>query len=157
MATSTVEGKIIGLSIAGKWLTCQTDATLAITVAMTEQDLCKPDGDVAPNSSTNIPWINRTADSRDWNIKVSQNLIRDTLAASNFDFGQNLVNGNVYIDNVLFKTALGQTESNYGFVYSGSGIISDFSLTAPTKGGSKIDTTISGNGPLTYVKTPVTT
>lgn len=157
MATSTVEGKIIGVSVGGKWLLCQTDATLAITVAMTEQDLCKPDGDVAPVGTNNIPWINRTADSRDWNIKVSQNLIRATLAAANFDFGENLVNGNVYLDNVLFKTAAGQTESDYGFVYSGSAIISDFSLSAPTKGGAKIDTTLSGNGPLTYVKTPVTT
>lgn len=157
MATSTVEGKLIGVSVGGKWLVCQTDATLAITVAMTEQDVCKPDGDSAPSGSDNIPWINRTADSRDWNIKVSQNLIRDTLASANFDFGQNLVNGNVYLDNVLFKTANGQTESNYGFVYSGSAIISDFSLTAPTKGGSKIDTTLTGNGPLTYTKTPVTT
>lgn len=156
MATSTVEGKIIGLSLAGKWLICQTDATLAITVAMTEADLCKPDGDTAPGANS-IPWINRTADSRDWNVKVSQNLIRETLATANFDFGQAIVNGNVYIDTVLFKTGLGQTESDYGFVYSGGGIISDFSLSAPTKGGAKIDTTITGNGPLTYVKTPVTT
>ena len=157
MATSTVEGKIIGVSVGGKWLLCQVDSTLAITVAMTEQDLCKPDGDTAPSGTNNIPWINRTADSRDWNIKVSQNLIRQTLAAANFDFGQNLVNGNVYLDNVLFKTATGQTESDNAFVYSGSAIISDFSLSAPTKGGAKIDTTLTGNGPLTYTKTPVTT
>lgn len=156
---NSVPGKIIGIRIGGKWLACQTDATLNITVDVTEEDLCKPDGDVAPTSENAIPWKERTADSRDWNVDFNSKLMRDSLSTANaaVDVAGLIIAGNVYVDDFEFSTANGQTYSDYDFVYSGKGILTNFSLAAPESGAATQTSTITGNGPLGRTKVPVTT
>lgn len=156
--TNSVPGKIIGIRIAGVWLACQTDATLNITVNVTEEDPCKPDGD-NPTSADTIPWVTRTADTRDWSIDFSNKLMRDTLKAANNaqNIAKLIIDGNVYLEDLEFSTANDQTFSDVDMVYSGSGIITSFSLNAPESGPATMDNTISGNGALTYQYVPVTT
>lgn len=153
MAVNTVPGSIIGVRFGGDWLPCQVDATLNLTVNVTEDDPCKPDP--SDTEVQDSPWVERTVDSRDWSIDVSQKLMRNSLIASNPDIGELIVDGLLDVE-VEFMTRPGQTRSDYDFVFSGTGIITDFSLNAPGSGAATTDTTISGNGPLTYVKVPRT-
>lgn len=154
MAVNTIPGKLIGVRIGGTWLNCQVDSTLNLTVNVTEDDPCKPSPDDL--ASGDVPWIERTADTRDWSIDVSQKLLKDSLAAANPDLGELIIEGNIDVE-VEFMTLPGQTTSNYDFVYSGSGILTNFTLNAPAVGAATTDATISGNGALTYTKVPVTT
>lgn len=153
MAVNTVPGSIIGVRIGGAWLSCQVDATLNITVNVTEDDPCKPDPSDLNVQDT--PWVERTADSRDWNIDFSQKLMRNSLVASNSNIGDLIVSGNLDVD-VEFMTRPGQKKSDYDFVYAGSGIITNFTFNAPGTGAATTDSTISGNGALTYTQVPVT-
>lgn len=154
MAVNNVPGNIIGVRAQGIYLPCQVDATLNLTANVTEDDACKPDPD--DEASGDIPWVTRTIDSRDWSIDFSQKLLRTSLALANPDFGQLFVDGDLEID-VEFMTMPGQTKSNYDFLYAGSGILTGFTVNAPVTGAATTDATISGNGPLTYTKVPVTT
>lgn len=154
MAVNTTPGNIIGVRLGGIWLDCQVDATLNMTVNVTEDDPCKPNPDDLEQGST--PWVERTADTRDWSIDFSQKLMKDSLAAANPDLGEMIINDEINVE-VEFMTLPGQTKSNYDFVYSGTGILTNFTLNAPVTGAATTDATISGNGALTYVKVPVTT
>lgn len=154
MAVNTVSGSVIGIRIAGVWLPCQTDATLNLTANVTEDDPCKPDPE--DEEAQDISWVERTVDSRDWSIDFSQKLMRNSLIAENPDLGELFVDGNLDVE-VEFMTRPGQTKSDYDFVYAGSGILTNFTLNAPVTGAATTDSTISGNGTLTYTKVPVTT
>lgn len=152
MASNKVPGSIIGVLIGGEWYRCQTDATLNLTVNVTEEDACKPEpGDEA---GADVPWIERTADSRDWNIDFSAGLMRNSLEAGNPDIARLIVDGDIDVE-VQFVTREGQTKSDVDFIYSGSGILTGFTLNAPVTGSATTDTSIVGNGPLTYTKIPV--
>lgn len=152
---NSVPGKIIGVRVGGVWLNCQTDATLNLTVNVSEEDPCKPDGD-ALTTENSIPWVERTADSRDWSIDFSAKLMRDSLASANdpADIAGLIIDGTVNAE-VEFATADNQTYSDYDFVYSGSGIITNFTLNAPASGAATQDATVTGNGPLTRAVVPV--
>lgn len=153
-----VAGKIIGIRLGGVWLECQTDATLNISVNVTEEDPCKPDGD-ADTPETAIPWIERTADSRDWSVDFSAKLMRDSLSTQNApaNVAKLIIDGDVYVDDFEFATANNQDQSANDMIYSGSGILTGFTLNAPVSGAATTDSTITGNGPLTYSYPPVTT
>lgn len=154
MASNKVPGSIIGVTIGGVWLKCQTDATLNLTVNVTEEDPCKPNPD--DEISGDLPWVERSADSRDWSIDVSAALLRNSLEAGNPDIGNLIIDGDVDVE-VQFMTRAGQTKSDTDFIYEGSGILTGFSFNAPVTGSATQDTTIAGNGPLAYTKVPVTT
>lgn len=152
MASNKVPGSIIGVRYGGVWLRCQTDATLNLSVNVTEEDSCKPDAD--DEAATDIPWVERSIDSRDWGIEFSQNLMRNSLATENPDTAGLIIDGNVEVE-VEFMTRPGQTKSDYDFIYSGSGILTGFTLNAPATGTATEDSTIVGNGPLTRDVIPV--
>lgn len=152
MASNKVPGSIIGVRAGGVWLRCQTDATLNLIVNTTEEDPCKPDEDDV--IAGDISWVERSVDSRDWNIEFNQNLMRNSLAASNPDMAQLIIDGDVEVQ-VEFMTRPGQTKSDYDFIYSGTGILTGFTLNAPTTGTATSNSTIAGNGPITYAKIPV--
>lgn len=153
MASNKVPGNIIGVTINGVWYRCQTDATLTLTVNVTEEDPCKPDPDDA--EASDLAWVERTADSRDWSIDFSGALLRNSLEAGNPDIGELIIDGNVDVD-VQFMTRPGQSKSDVDFIYEGSGILTGFTFNAPVTGSATGDTSIAGNGPLTYTKVPVT-
>lgn len=153
MASNKVPGSIIGVRYGGVWMKCQTDATLNLTVNVTEEDACKPDS-TTPDAAGGS-WVERSVDSRDWDISFSQNLMRNSLAALNPDTAKLIIDGNVDVQ-VEFMTQIGQTKSDFDFIYAGSGILTGFTLNAPTSGVATMDSTIAGNGPLTYTRVPAT-
>ncbi len=82
--------------------------------------------------------------------------MRNSLEASNPDMAELIVDGDVEVE-VQFMTRPGQTKSNVDFIYAGSGIITNFSMNAPASGAATTESSIAGNGPLTYTKVPVVT
>lgn len=152
MPSNKIPGSIIGLTIGGTWYKCQTDATLELVVNVSEEDPCKPNpGDAASGA---LSWVERTADSRDWNMSFSAALLRNSLAAANPDIARLIVDGNVAVE-VQFMTRTLSGKTDMDFVYAGSGILTGFTLNAPATGSATTDTSIAGNGPLTYTKIPV--
>lgn len=150
MASNSVPGKIIGIRLGGVWLKCQTDATLNLSVNVTEEDPCKPDGDVTDADA--IPWIERTADSRDWSVDFNAKFLRDSLSTENApaNVAKLIIDGDVYVEDFEFLTAENQDFSQFDMVYSGSGILTSFTFNAPTTGAANTTATITGNGALTY-------
>jgi len=157
MADSKIPGSVFGVQIGNKWLQCQAEATLNTTVNVTEDELCK---DFSGTSGADaIPFLTRTADSRDWSIDVSGALLKDSFAAANadVDLGKLFVDGAVYVDNVLFRTALNQDSVDHDVIYSGAAILTSFNITAGATGANTTAATFTGNGALTRTVTPVTT
>ena len=81
--------------------------------------------------------------------------MRNSLAALNPDTAKLIIDGDVDVQ-VEFMTQIGQTKSDFDFIYAGSGILTGFTLNAPTSGVATMDSTITGNGPLTYTRVPAT-
>jgi len=157
MADGKLTGNIFGVQVNGEWLDCQTSATLNTTVNVSEDAPCKVlDG---TGDASGIPFVTRTADSRDWSIDVDGSLLRDSMVSANadIDLGKLFVDGDVYIDAVYFRTAIGQTQSDVDAIYSGPAILTSFSITAPDTGAATTSTTFTGNGTLTRTTVPVTT
>lgn len=156
---NAVPGSIIGIRLKDSdavgeavWLPCQVDATLDIAVETEEEDPCKP----APDDviAGDVPWAEFIASKRNWNISFSQKLMRNSLLASNPDIADLIIMGKIMVE-VEFMTRPGQTKSDYDFVYSGTGILTGFTLNAPVTGASTSDSTIQGTGGLTRVVVPV--
>jgi len=158
---NSVPGSVIGIRLKGVdaltpsvWLNCQVDATLEISVDTDEDDPCKP-SPTDIGTLGDIPWAEFTPSKRNWNISFSQKLMRNSLVASNIDISDLIITGKVYVE-VEFMTTPGQTKSDYDFVYSGTGILTGFTLNAPGSGASTSDSTIQGTGPITKTVVPVT-
>ena len=157
MADSKIPGSVFGVMIGSKFLQCQAESTLNTTVNVSEDELCK---DFSGTSGADaIPFVTRTADSRDWSIDVNGSLLKDSFAAANadIDLGKLFIDGAVYVDSVFFRTAIGQDAVDHDVIYSGPAILTSFSLTAGTTGANTTSATFTGNGALTRTVTPVTT
>lgn len=159
---NSVPGSIIGITIKdstseldGVWLDCQVDGTLELAVETEEDDPCKPTPEELVTNG-DVPWAEFTASKRNWNISFSQKLMRTSLSAASPDIAKLIITGKISVE-VQFMTAPGQTKSDFDFVYSGTGILTGFTLNAPVSGASTSDSTIQGTGPITYVVVPVTT
>jgi hypothetical protein len=157
MADNKIPGNIIGVQIGSTWLACQADASLNIVANTSEDALCKVlDGGEGAGQA---PWKTFTVDSREWNISVSAALLKDSLAAANY--GQNLakliIDGDMEIANVLFRTATDQEFADYDMIYSGAAILTNFTVNAPATGANTTDATFQGNGALVYSYPPKTT
>jgi hypothetical protein len=159
---NSVPGSVIGIRLKGvdsvdpsQWLNCQVDATLDLAVETEEEDPCKPTPEEAALGE-DIPWAEFTPTKRNWNISFSQKMMRDSLVASNVNVANLIITGKVYVE-VEFMTSPGQTKSDVDFVYSGTGILTGFTLNAPVTGASTSDSTIQGTGALAFVSVPVTT
>jgi hypothetical protein len=158
---NAVPGSVIGVRLKdidavtpAVWLNCQVDATLELAVDTDQDDACKPSpADIVTVGDT--PWATFTPSSRNWNISFSQKLMRESLAAANIDISDLIITGKIYVE-VEFMTTPGQTKSDYDFVYSGTGILTGFTLNAPGTGASTSDSTIQGTGPITRTVTPRT-
>jgi len=156
MADNKVSGSIIGVQIGTAFLQCQAEATLNMIGNVSEDAPCKVlDG----TSTSGIPWVTRTVDSKDWNVTVNQSLLRDSLAAENdgVNLGKIFIDTDLQVANVLFRTAEDQEAMDSDMIYSGPAILSGFSITAPATGANTTAATFSGNGALTYQFIPVTT
>lgn len=158
---NSVPGSVIGIRLKdinavtpSKWLPCQVDATLNLAVETDEDDACKPSpDDIVATGDT--PWADFTPSKRNWDISFSQKLMRASLATANIDISDLIITGKIYVE-VEFMTTPGQSKSDYDFVYSGTGILTGFTLNAPGSGASTSDSTIQGTGPITRTVTPRT-
>ena len=157
MADNKIPGNIIGVQIGSLWLSCQADATLNIKANTTESALCKIlDGTAGANP---IPWKTFNIDSREWSITVNGALLKDSFAVANAgtDLAKLIIDGNMAITNVLFRTATSQKFADYDMIYSGPAILTDFTINAPDTGANTTAATFQGNGALTYSYPPKTT
>lgn len=151
-----LQGKLIGVTIGGVYIRCQTDATLAITTNVTDTDPCKPSEQDATNAAS---WVTHSIDSKAWTVSVTAKAFADQLAGviDNSDIAALMITGNPSVD-ITFQT-IRTTDYDYAeiFVYEGTGTLTSFTHNAPATGESTYDLEITGNGGLTYTETPVTT
>lgn len=154
MAGERLSGKLLSVTIDGDFVQCQTDATLSITTNTSESAACKP---MPGESTTGSIWLTNNVDSKTWEITLTAASFADAVQMNNADIADKLITGTP-IAQVQFATT--QT-TDYAYdqilVYSGEGIITNFTMNAPADGESTYDVTIIGNGPLTSTRTNVTT
>lgn len=156
--SNKIPGHLFGFSINGVKIRCQADATLNITVNTSEDDLCKPENDEIADGNF-VPWTTSTADSRTWNLDISAAMLRDTFAPANDNVAidKMIIDGSIYVDDIEFGTAPGQKFATFGVLYSGSGLLTGFTLNAPVTGAATQDITILGSGPLVRTTIPMST
>lgn len=157
MNTSSVEGRLIGVKVAGSYYRCQTDAKLTLGTSVTQNDTCKPD----PSGSISIDWETSTVDSKNWNMTFSAQAFLDSLEGynDNSDLIELFITGDLQVEaDFLTATALTETEGySHDFIFTGPGLLSGITVNAPAKGSSTYDVTITGNGAPTYTKITKTT
>lgn len=151
-----LQGKLLAVSVGGTVIDCQTDATLNITVETEESDPCKP---TAGEASNDASWSDPTEGAKSWTLDFSAKSFAQSTGFNQADLIELLVNGSSIVE-VQFATT--QTsdfgeENNETQVFSGTGILNNFSLNAPAVGESTYDATVTGKGKPTFVRTPITT
>lgn len=148
-------GKLLGVTTDGEFINCQLDATLNLTLNLTESTPCKPSPTETYKSGQTIK---RTIDSRDWTITFSAKALAQALANNQNKLAQKLLVGGDPNVQVTFQTTE-TTDYDFPivFVYEGEGILQDLTINAPQDGDATHDGTIVANGDLTYTETPVTT
>lgn len=152
---NSIPGKLIKVKINGVEWRCQTDATLTMTVNMTENDPCKPT-DAQVTSGQTTPYVTRSADSRDWTITFSAQAFADAVGASQIELSKLFINGALNVT-AQFLSSTTQTTYPNGFLYEGTGILSSLTINAPEAGNATYDAEVTGNGPLTLTEIPITT
>lgn len=151
-----IAGNIIGVQINDEWLQCQAEATLNLVLNTSESPICKVlDG----TASAGAPYKRYTDDSREWNITTNNALLKDSFATLNngVNLAKLFVDGDYYIQSVLFRTAEGQQFADNDMIYEGSAFLTNFSITAPATGANTTSATFQGDGELTYSYPPKTT
>lgn len=151
----SIAGKFIKVKVNGVEYRCQTDATLTLTVNMTENDPCKP-SDALVTAGQLIPYVTRTADTRDWTLTFSAQAFADAIGASELELSDLFINGALSVTAQFLSTPTQTTWPN-GFLYEGAGILSSLTINAPEAGNATYDAEITGNGPLTKTLIPITT
>lgn len=152
---SSIPGKLLKITVNGAELRCQTNAVFTATVAVTANPVCKP-SDAEITAGTTTPFTTSTADSKSWTITMSAQAFADSVAGSEYDILTLLATGDLNVQ-VQFLSSVTQTKFPLGFLITGSGILSSFTFNAPEAGSANYDITITGNGPYTFTKVPVTT
>jgi hypothetical protein len=150
-----LSGKLLSVTVGGKKIRCQTDATLNLTTNLTEDDPCKPDDDTPLEEAG---WTTRTVDSRDWNVTVSAKNFLDATSASNVDqrdLIDEFISGNLNAEIEFLSTPGQHPGDTEDVVYSGNAILATIAVNAPASGNSTSDYTFSGNGPLSSVRIPI--
>lgn len=155
MASNKIPGNIIGVQKGDTFLQCQAEATLNMVANTSEDELCKE----LETESDAAPWKTFTVDSREWNIDVSQALLKDSLSTLNNDInlGKLFIDGDLEFDSILFRTKVDQQFADNDMIYEGAATLTNFSITAPATGANTTSATFQGNGALTYSFPPKTT
>lgn len=151
-----IPGNIIGVQIGDEWLQCQAESTLNIVLNTSENPICKVlDGTGTPGA----PFKNFNADTREWNITTNNALLKDSFATANngVNLAKLLIDGNYYINSILFRTAQDQQFADNDMIFEGSALLTNFSITGPATGANTTSATFQGDGELTYSFPPKTT
>lgn len=149
-----LQGKLLAVTIDGEFVNCQVDATLTITTETETTDPCKPD---ATQTTQGASWTEATESSKSWSISMSAKAFADAIVLNNSDILDKLVNGSATAQ-VQFSTTE-TTDYDYAelLLFSGTGIITNFTWNAPSTGESTYDVEITGSGQPTFTRTPFTT
>lgn len=150
-----ISGKLLRVKFADKYLKCQLDATLNLTVNTTEDEACKPDGDTPETSAS---WVSNTVDSQGWNISVNSQAFLDAVddQLTQADILELMVEGNLEGE-VEFLSTPGQHNYPEDQLFEGTVLISNFSLNAPSSGVANYDLDLIGQGQPTFTRIPATT
>src|SRR3546814_443336 len=137
-----ISGKLLRVKFGDKYIQCQLDATLNMTVNTTEDEACKPSGET-PETSTS--WITNTVDSQGWNISVNAQAFLDTVGTelTQADILELMVDGNLEGEAEFLSTP-GQHNYPEDQLFEGTVLISDFSLNAPASGKANYDLSLLG-------------
>ena len=153
-----IEGKVTGVKIAnGKFLRCQADATLNMTINTEQDEECKDLSYTATDVSgvgSALTYNTQTASSVDWSIDVNRGMFYDSLVDET-DFIDEVINKN----NVEFEVQFVIPSKGAGTqsrVFSGNAILTTISVNAPVAGKVSEDLTFTGNGKPTWTVTSFT-
>lgn len=147
-----ISGKLLRVKFGDKYLQCQLDATLNVTVNTSEDETCKPSGATVESATS---WITNTVDSVGWNISVNAKAFLATVGTelTQSDILELIVDGNLEGE-AEFLTTPGQHNNPEDIVYEGNVIISNFSLNAPASGNANYDLDLLGQGKPTFTRIP---
>jgi len=157
---NSLSGKVVGIQVQDPeteemtWLDCQVDATLNLTTETEEEDACKPSPDEIATTG-DVPFGDFTASKRIWDISVSQKIVKGIFEAAGIDIADLWVQGLLTVQ-VEFMTNPNQEVFAYDIMYSGSAIITGYTLNAPETGAATADITFQGTGAITRTVVPRT-
>lgn len=146
MATA-INGKLLGVTVNGVKLRCQTDATLTIAQDTESGEACKDDNG----------WVENFITSKNWSISVTAKAFLDNIQLNQADLIA-LMLGNTDTVEVEFLSDATPGVHSYpeNQVFAGDAIISNFDWSAPV-GESTYTIDFTGTGAPTFTRIPVTT
>ena len=152
-----IAGKLLRVKIGDKYLRCQLDATLDFTNTFEEDEACKPEVTGSVPAGT---WVERDASeaTQDWSISVSARAFLDVLEGDSLHQGDIMaliVDGDLSVE-VEFLSTPGQHSHAADMLFEGTGLIENFSLSAPVTGKATYDLDIVSAGKPTITNIPVT-
>lgn len=155
MANERIEGKVVGVKVNDKFLRCQADATLNITINTEQDEECKDldyVGNDVSGTSGSLTWEDSSISTVTWSIDLNAGMFYDTISGE-VDFVDEVVNK----DNVVFSVQFvipskgNGTSAKY---FEGDAVLTSLSLNAPTTGKATQDLSFTGKGKPTWTKVP---
>lgn len=148
-----IPGKLLLATLNGVETNCQQDATLTINYNVTQEEPCKPS---SSETYKGFSWQTSVTDSASWSLAFSIKSTDLNSANQNTILANLISNGNQAL--VTFETsdATG-VDLAYSSIFTGDGLISDFTWNAPQAGESTVDITVTGNGAPSFIVVPITT
>lgn len=157
MNTTSLPGRLIGITLDGNYYNCQTALDLTFGTSVTKNPVCKPN----PTGTTTIPWETSNVDSKNWQSTFSAQSFLDSITGTknNNDLIAAFVAGNLQVEvQVLTSSNLtAEAGFDHDFIFEGTALLTTVKLNAATAGGSTYDVTLTGNGEPTFTLIPSTT
>lgn len=149
-----LQGNLIGITVDDVYYRCQTDLTLNLTTNTNVEDPCKP----APGETDEgYEWDDPTITGQAWDATFSARSFADSVEGNQADLIEKLVAGTVIAEiEVSINTGSSQFDGTEQQLFTGTGIITGFTLNAGSADSSTYDTTILGKGKPNFVRTPIT-
>jgi|GEM_PF-2012911 Phage major tail protein 2. len=155
MANSVgIAGKLLSVKFGDKRIKCQADCTLNFTNNYDEEEGCKPEGVTLVSEGT---WIERTLNTQDWSVSVSQRMFLDDLGGASItpaDIIALNIAGTVDAE-IEVSTTPGQHNLENEYIVTGNVVIGSINLEAPITGKATAQYEFPGNGQPTQSLVPV--
>lgn len=150
-----LQGSLIGMRVDDVYYRCQTDLTLNINTNTNVEDPCKEDPNT-PDAGYN--WDDPVITGQAWDGSFSARSFADSLEGNQADLIERLVAGDVIAEiDVSINTTSSKFDGTEQQTFTGTGIITGFTLNAGSADSSTYDVTILGKGKPSFVRIPVTT
>lgn len=155
MANERIEGKVVGVKVEDRFLRCQADATLNVTINTEADEECKPLDYVDDNVTStggSVTWADNTATTAEWTCDVNAGMFYDTVVGE-IDFLDEVINK----DNVVFSVQFVIPSKGVGTsarYFEGDATLTSIALNAPTAGKASQDLSFQGKGKPTWTEIP---